>query len=125
MKTVEFNGLKLVLSTKQKIQLERALGNQSPLNVIFKMVGTMDTQEQEIDLSQMQLPSLEFLVLVLFHASQKLNSGINQEKMYDIVDSYLEDNHSVMDLFQIVLQVLQVSHYLPEAVEEEQAVEEE
>lgn len=116
VKAVEFQGLKLVMSTKEKIALERALGGQSPLNFIFKMVGNGDVQE--LDLSQMQLPSLEFMVLVLFHASQKLNHGINQDKIMDIVDTFLEEpENSVMSLLGIVVDVLKQAKYLPEDAE--------
>lgn len=113
LKTVEFQGLKLTMSVKEKIALERALGGQSPLNFIFKMVG--EGNVEELDMSQLQLPSLEFMVLVLFHASQKLNHGINQEKMFDIVDAFLEEpENSVMSLLTVVVEILRVAKYLPE-----------
>ena len=116
VKVVEFQGLKLAMGTKEKIQLERALGGQSPLNFIFKMVGNGDVQE--LDLSQMQLPSLEFMVLVLFHAAQKLNHGINQDKIMDIVDTFLEEpENSVMSLLAVVVDVLKQAKYLPEDAE--------
>lgn len=123
IKTVEFQGLKLAMGTKEKIQLERALGNQSPLNFIFKMVGNGDVQE--LDLSQMQLPSLEFMVTVLLHASQKLNHGINQDKMFDLVDAFLDEpDNSVMLLLNVVMDVLKQAKYLPEEeVVEEEVVE--
>ena len=116
IKAVEFQGIKLAMGTKEKIQLERALGGQSPLNFIFKMVGNGDVQE--LDLSQMQLPSLEFMVLVLFHGAQKLNHGINQDKIMDIVDTFLEEpENSVMSLLGIVVDVLKQAKYLPEDAE--------
>ena len=122
IKTVEFQGLKLAMGVKEKIQLERALGGQSPLNFIFKMVG--NGAEQEIDLSQMQLPSLEFMVLVLFHSAQKLNHGINQDKMFDIVDAFLEEpEHSVMSLLEIIMNVLRQAKYLPEDEAEDEVAE--
>ena len=113
LKTVEFQGLKLTMGTKEKIALERALGGQSPLNFIFKMVGEGDIEQ--LDMSQLQLPSLEFMVLVLFHSAQKLNHGVNQEKMFDIVDAFLaEPENSVMSLLTVVVDVLRVAKYLPE-----------
>ena len=122
IKTVEFQGLKLAMGVKEKIQLERALGGQSPLNFIFKMVG--NGVEQELDLSQMQLPSLEFMVLVLFHSAQKFNHGINQEKMFDIVDAFLDEpEHSVMSLLEIIMNVLRQAKYLPEDEVEDEVAE--
>ena len=113
IKTVEFQGLKLAMGVKEKIALERALGGQSPLNFIFKMVG--DGNVEQLDLSQMQLPSLEFMVLVLFHSAQKFNHGINQDKMFDIVDAFLEEpERSVMSLLEVIMDVLRQAKYLPE-----------
>lgn len=122
IKTVEFQGLKLAMGVKEKIQLERALGGQSPLNFIFKMVG--NGVEQELDLSQMQLPSLEFMVLVLLHSAQKLNHGINQDKMFDIVDAFLDEpEHSVMSLLEVIMNVLRQAKYLPEDEVEDEVAE--
>ena len=113
LKTVEFQGLKLTMGVKEKIQLERALAGQSPLNFIFQMVG--EGNVEELDMSQLKLPNIEFMVLVLFHSAQKLNHGINQEKMFDIVDAFLDEpEHSVMSLLTVVVDVLRVAKYLPE-----------
>ena len=116
MKKVEFMGLKLVMGTKEKIALEKELGT-SPLNFIFSMVNGMDGEN--IDLSQMKIPPLPVMVAILFHATQKLNHGINRDKFYEIVDEFLdEENKSVMNLFEVVMEVLQASKYLPQAQEE-------
>ena len=120
MKIVEFNGLKLTMGVKEKIALERALG-QSPLNFIFGMMGNI---EGDINLENMKIPPLPVMVEILFQASTKLNHGINREKLMDMLDAYLEvDEHSVMDLFSVVLEVLQASKYLPTTVAEEPTVE--
>ena len=113
LKTVEFQGLKLTMGVKEKIALERALGGQSPLNFIFQMVGEGDIEQ--LDMSQLKLPNIEFMVLVLFHSAQKLNHGINQDKMFDIVDAFLEEpENSVMSLLTVVVDILRVAKYLPE-----------
>ena len=113
IKTVEFMNLHLAMGVREKINLERALGGQSPLNFIFKMVGNGDVEQ--LDMSQMQLPSLEFCITVLFHASQKLNDGITKERMMELVDAFLEDeNNSVMSLLPIVIDVLKQAKYLNE-----------
>ena len=108
---VEFQGLKLMMGTREKIALERALG-QSPLNFIFGMVGG---EVEQLDMSKMKLPGLEYMVTVLFHASQKLNHGITQDKMMDIVDEFLDqDGNSVMALLPIIIEVLKQAKYLPQ-----------
>ena len=112
MKTVEFMGLQLTMGLKEKMVLEKELG-ASPLNFIFSMVSGMNMEE--MDMSKMQIPQLSVMVTVLFHATTKLNHGISREKFVDMLDAYLEeDEHSVMNLFEIMMQVLQVSKYLPQ-----------
>ena len=111
-KIVKFMNLDLIMGIKEKIALERELGT-SPLVALFGMMGA---DGEEIDFEK--IPTVDVMVAVLFHASQKLNHGISREKMFEIIDSYLEvDEHSVMDLIAIVVEVLQVSKYLP-SVEE-------
>ena len=112
MKTVKFMNLDLIMGIKEKIALEKELGT-SPLVALFGMMGA---DGEEIDFEK--IPTVDVMVAVLFHASQKLNHGISREKMFEIIDSYLEvDEHSVMDLITVVVEVLQVSKYLP-SVEE-------
>lgn len=116
MKTVKFMNLDLTMGVKEKIALEKELG-ASPLDFIFSIAEGFDGDE--VDMSAMKIPPLPVMIAVLFHATQKLNHGINREKFYDIVDNFLEqDNESVMSLFAIMIQVLQASKYLP-TVEQE------
>ena len=110
-KTVKFMNLDLIMGIKEKIALEKELG-ASPLDFIFSIAGGLDGEE--VDLSTIKIPPLPVIIAVLFHASQKLNHGISREKFYDIVDNFLEqDEESVMSLFTIMIEVLQVSKYLP------------
>ena len=112
MKTVEFMNLTLTLAgTKEKMALEKALGC-SPLNHILPMMA--GATEGEMDFSKMQIPSLPFMVTVLHASAQKLNHGITVEKIYDLVDAYLEqEDASVFGLFAIVMEVLMTGKYLP------------
>ena len=108
MKTVKFMNLELIMGIKEKIALEKELGT-SPLVALFGMMGE-DGEELDFE----KIPTLDVMVAILFHASQKLNHGINREKMFEIIDSFLEiDENSVMDLITVIVEVLQVSKYLP------------
>lgn len=113
IKQVEFMNLNLTLAgTKEKMQLEKALGG-SPLNAILPMMSGANA-EGEMDFSKMQIPSLPFMVTVLHASAQKLNAGVSMDKMMDIVDVYLEgEDASVFGLFSIVMEVLQTGKYLP------------
>lgn len=120
VKQVEFMGLNLTLiGTKEKIQLEKALGG-SPLNHILPMIGgAMGENGQDIDFSKMQVPSLPFMIAVLHAGAQKLNAGVSQDKMTDLIDAWLEqDDHSVFELFEVVMSVLTTGKYLPSEKEE-------
>lgn len=120
IKQVEFMGLNLTLvGTKEKMALEKALGG-SPLNAILPMMaGAMGENEQDIDFSKMQIPSLPFMITVLHASAQKLNAGVSMDKMMELVDIYLEgEDASVFGLFQIIMEVLQTGKYLPSTKED-------
>lgn len=119
IRQIEFMGLNLTLvGTKEKIQLEKALGC-SPLNFIFGMMGGA-TNEEEMDFSKMQIPTMPVMVTILHSSAQKLNAGISVDKMMDLVDAWLDQDkeNSVISLFTVVMEVLQTGKYLPSEKEE-------
>lgn len=114
IKTVKFIDLDLTLmGTREKIALEKTLGC-SPLNFIFGMMGGAMNGE-EIDFSKMQIPTLPVMTTILWSSAQKLNTGISMDKMMDLIDTWLEqeEGHSVIELFEVVMEVLQTGKYLP------------
>lgn len=120
IKQVEFMGLNLTLmGTREKIALEKALGNQSPLNFIFNSIGGAmigdGVVESDVDYSKIKIPSLSVMTIILHASAQKLNNGVSLDKMMDLIDSWLEqqEGHSVIELFPIVMEVLQTGKYLP------------
>ena len=40
-------------------------------------------------------------------------------KTYDLIDEFIEEGHSVMELMNVVSEVLRVSGYMPQEVEED------
>lgn len=127
IKQVEFMGLNLTLvGTKEKIQLEKALGC-SPLNFIFGMMGGA-TNEQDIDFSKIQIPTMPVMTTILHASAQKLNAGVSIDKMMDLIDIWLENDeeNSVFSLFTVVMEVLQTGKYLPydnqETIEKEETI---
>lgn len=113
MKTVKFMGLDLTLaSTKSKIALEDKIG--SPLQYLFNMMGGA-IDEDDMDVTKMQIPPLKVMVLTIHASAQKLNANVSVEKVFDLVDAYLEkDENSVISLFTIFVELLQTGKYLPE-----------
>lgn len=127
IKQVEFMGLNLTLvGAKEKIQLEKALGC-SPLNFIFGMMGGA-TNEQDIDFSKIQIPTMPVMTTILHASAQKLNAGVSIDKMMDLIDIWLENDeeNSVFSLFTVVMEVLQTGKYLPydkqETIEKEETI---
>lgn len=123
IKTVEFMGLNLTLAgVKEKLVLEKELGNQSPLGILMPVLAPFLSEamsvEGEIDLSSIDLSKFQAIplsvMLVILHASaQKLNSGVTMEKMEELVDAYLEQDGSVVELFgNIIISVLETGKYL-------------
>lgn len=113
MKTIEFMKLTLVLDTKAKIQLEDKIGG-SPLKYIFGIGNAMEGEEMNFE--KFELPPLKVMVLTIHASAQKLNANVSVEKVMDKVDEFLEE-HSVMELFTIFIDLLKIGRYLPEDAE--------
>ena len=117
---IEFEGLRLCLKTREKIQLEELIGN--PLAYIFNMMGgQMDVDDEELDVTKLQLPPLKVIVATIHVAAQRYEHKISKEKVMDIIDDFLDkDGNSVMMLFtEVFMPLLQQAKYLPS--NEEQA----
>ena len=67
---------------------------------------------------------LKVMVLTIHASAQKLNANVSVEKVFDLVDAYLEkDENSVISLFTIFVELLRTGKYLPEDVKVEQVEE--
>lgn len=123
---IEFMGLRLALKVREKMQLEELIGN--PLSYIFSMMGGA-MSEDDIDMTQLQLPPLKVIVATIHVAAQRYEHKMSKEKIMDIIDDYLEtDENSTMTLFtDVFMPLLQIAKYLPSDVEiqQPQPVEEE
>lgn len=113
-KTIEFMGMTLVLDTKAKIQLEDKIGG-SPLKYIFGIGNAMEGEE--MNLEKFELPPLKVMVLTIHAGAQKLQHGISVDKVIEKVDEFLEEEHSVMELFTVFIELLKIGRYLPEDAE--------
>ena len=114
---IEFEGLRLCLKTKEKMQLEDVIGN--PLAYLFSMMGGMD--EEDMDFSKLNLPPLKVIVATVHVAAQRYEHNMTKEKIIDVIDEYLdEEGKSVITLFtDVFLPLLQQAKYLPEDVQAE------
>ena len=101
-KTVEFtvgaNIYKLQLKTKQCILLEKKLG-QSPLDLLMKLEdGT--------------LPQLNDMITIITIGMLVHNPSMNENKVADLLDEYVEDGHSYMELLEVIVELLSKSGYI-------------
>lgn len=101
-KTVEFtvgtNIYKLQLKTKQCILLEKKLG-QSPLDLLMKLEdGT--------------LPQLNDMITIITIGMLVHHPSMNENKVADLLDEYVEDGHSYMELLEVIIGLLSKSGYI-------------
>lgn len=101
-KTVEFtvgtNIYKLQLKTKQCILLEKKLG-QSPLEMLMK-------------LEDGGLPTLNDMITIITIGMLVHNPSMNENRVADLLDEYVEDGHSYMELLQVIIELLSKSGYI-------------
>lgn len=96
--TVGANVYKLQLKTKQCILLEKKLG-QSPLDLLMKLEdGT--------------LPQLNDMITIITIGMLVHHPSMNENKVADLLDEYVEDGHSYMELLEVITRLLSKSGYI-------------
>ena len=107
--------LRLRIKARQAAGLEKVLGG-SPLSIFIKLSEHADDTAKLLD----NMPSVETYAIILNAALQAYEHGYDMNATYDLIDEFIEEGHSVMELMNVVSEVLRVSGYMPkEDVEEE------
>lgn len=96
--TVGANVYKLQLKTKQCILLEKKLG-QSPLDLLMK-------------LEDGALPQLNDMITIIAIGMLVYHPSMNENKVADLLDEYVEDGHSYMELLEVITRLLAKSGYI-------------
>ena len=111
MKTITVKGTNytLKLSMRGAINLEQTLGTH-PANVMMAMA-----------MNQTQMPNMGGMIAILHEALQPMNHGMSLDATYDLVDDWFADGHSIADLIQLIVEVLQDSGLLPKEEEVKEA----
>jgi len=106
---------KLKLNTNATILIEDKLGG----NILDPIMGMSATAPVDgkgnINMKKMNkipLPSLKYLVTVLWGSLQKFHHGMTFDKVCDLIDEYIENGKSQMDLFSEVMELLTESGVL-------------
>lgn len=116
--TVGEKEYKLKLNTNATILIEDKLGGNI-LDGILSMaslnsnsnVKTNEGSEikEEIDISNMTkipMPSLKYCVTILWGSLQKFHHGMTFAKTCDLVDEYIEEGNTQLDLFNVIIELL-------------------
>lgn len=114
--TVGEKEYKLKLNTNSTILIEDKLGGNI-LDGILSMaslnsnVKTNEDSEikEEIDISNMTkipMPSLKYCVTILWGSLQKFHHGMTFAKTCDLVDEYIEEGNTQLDLFNVIIELL-------------------
>jgi hypothetical protein len=113
--TVGEKEYKLKLTTSATICIEEKLGGNI-LDPILEMSTTAPVDNKgNVNIKKMTkipIPSLKYLVTVLWGALQKFHHGMTFDKTCDLVDEYIENGKSQMDLFEFIMDLLTESGVL-------------
>lgn len=106
-KIIEFvvgaNMYKLQLKTKQCILLEKKLG-QSPLTLLMAMEDG-------------KLPQLTDMITIIAIGMMVHQPTMNENKVADLLDGYVEEGHSYMELLEVIVNLLSKSGYINQEIE--------
>lgn len=108
---VKDNEVKLRLRSRDCVDLERRIG-ESPLNILMR------TSSEE------KMPTVGFIVAVLYSSLQAYEHGYTMDKTYDLYDDYIDDGHDLTDALGLITDVFEVSGFFKkQKTEEEQTIE--
>lgn len=89
---------KLQLKTKQCILLEKKLG-QSPLELLMKLENG-------------KMPQLNDMITIITIGMMVHHGTVNENKVADLLDEYVEEGHSYMELLEVIVSLLAKSGYI-------------
>lgn len=98
--------LKLRLTSRSAIELENRIGG-NPLNELIAMQNG-------------RIPTTRFIAENLKAGLQKFEHGYDENKVYDLIDEYIEEGGSLMELVPVLLEMYKVSGFFRTAEEKEE-----
>lgn len=113
--TVGEKEYKLKLTTSATICIEEKLGCNI-LDPILEM-GSSAPMDNKGNINmkkvtKIPIPSLKYLVTVLWGSLQKFHHGMTFEKTCDLLDEYIDSGKTQMDLFEFIMNLLTESGIL-------------
>lgn len=95
---IKENEYKLRLTTRSLIALEKNLGC-NPIQVFLAI-------------DEGKLPKMTEMAIMLHAMLQPLHHGITIDKVYDLIDAYLEENDNMFELIPVFVEVFQNAGFL-------------
>jgi hypothetical protein len=114
--TVGNTEYKLRLTAQTTVDVEKKLG-KSVLDVLLRMAPKGAQDGNTNDITGMSMPFVSDIVTILHGSLGKYQHGITLDTTYELYDNYIDAGGSYMDFFGILQEILQVSGFLPKAVE--------
>lgn len=99
--------LKLRLTNQNCVMLEKKLG-KNPIAVLA------------IDPETGIVPMTSEIVAILHASLQALEHGYNEQAVYRLIDEYIDEGHTINELYPVVVEIFRVSGLLPKAAEDEE-----
>ena len=98
--------VKLKLRAIDIVNLERQLG-KSPIGILAEVANNN------------AVPKLTDMLVLIQAATNKFEHGLKFENICDLYEDYIDAGNSMMDLFMVVSDMMQVSGIIPSNDEEE------
>lgn len=103
--TIKGNTYKLRMNTRSTVALEKSLG-KNPLNIFM-------------NLDNGEMPKITEIALMFHAALQQYNHSMSIDSVYALIDDYLEEGHSIIDLITLFIEVFQEAGIIPKVEENE------
>lgn len=97
--TVGEKELRLRLRTQDCVALEREIG-KNPISV-FSGIESGD------------LPTISNAAAILHAALQAAEHGYTKQSVYSLIDQWVEEGHTIIDLYEVLTKVFEVSGLMP------------
>jgi hypothetical protein len=114
---------KLRLTAQSSVEVEKQLGKSvydMVLGIAPESMNTSSTKE-DISIRGMSMPLISNIVTILHGSLQRYQHSVTLDDTYDIYDEYIDAGGSYMDFFEILMNVLKVSGFLPQEAKAEAA----
>lgn len=99
---------KFRITSRRAEDLEQKLGC-NPMVIIARLEEAY--RKQDITALFQKAPTDKEIALILHSALQEFQHGVSLDDVYDLIDEYVDEGHSKLDLINLISEILMVSGY--------------